>query len=486
MTTVPTLQGLARLVAGEPRDALRRLLTLVCEQLGMDIAFISVLDGAGNRTVCLSAHSDGRPGPAGLTERLEDTWCGRVVDGPFIVADARDDASLQALPSTSAFGVVSFAGVPLSTEGEVFGTLCALGHSPHGSLNARDHDVLVGLAEVVAPLVLALDALPAEPEPKPTTGLAAVAAAVEGAHDVERLSRPLLGALGDLTGLASTYLTVVHEDDGVQEIRYSNNTRDDFELPEGLLVPWHDTLCKRALDEGRACTTDVPEVWGDSDAARSLRIQVYVSVPVALADGQLWGTLCAADSVEAEQVEAHLPTMRLFARLIAAEVEREAAVQQARTEADTDPLTRCASRRVVQPWLAEKLSDLGQDEVVLVTYLDLDGFKGVNDDLGHAAGDAVLVEVGHRLRAAARPQDLVARLGGDEFILAARVPATATDLVADRVRSALAFSLPWEDQEIDVRASVGIATSAEPDGPALVAAADAAMYAAKHAALGTR
>ena len=358
MTTVPALQGLARLVVGEPRATLQRLLTRVCEQ------------------------------------------------------------------------------------------------------HPRDQDVRVGLA--------------------------AVAAAVEGAHDVERLSRPLLEAIGDLTGLASTYLTVVHEDDGVQEIRYSRNTRDDLELPEGLLVPWHDTLCKRALDEGRACTTDVPEVWGDSEAAQALGIQVYVSVPVSLADGQLWGTLCAADSVAAEQVEDHVPTMRLFARLIAAEVEREAAAKRARKDADTDPLTRCASRRVVQPWLAERLSDLGEDEVVLVAYLDLDGFKDVNDTLGHAAGDAVLVEVGHRLRAAARPQDLVARLGGDEFVLAARVPARASDLVADRVRAALDFSIPWEDEKIDVRASVGFAISAEPDGPALVAAADAAMYAAKHAALGAR
>ena len=479
MTAVPALQDLARLVVGEPSESLRRLLTLVCEQLAMDIAFVSALDDAGNRTVRLSALRDGTAGPSGLTEPLDTTWCGRVVqDGVLMVDDARGDAALQALPSTTAFGIVSYAGVPLlDRDGAAFGTLCALGHTPHTSLNERDHEMLTGLAEVIAPLVLALDS-PPRPAAEPA-GLATLAAAVEGAQDVERLSRPLLEALGDLTGLASTYLTVVHEDDGVQEIRYARNTRDDFAIPEGLSVPWADTLCKRALDENRACTTDVSAIWGDSDAARELGIQVYVSVPVELPDGKVWGTLCAADSVAATEVEAHLPTMRLFARLIGAEVEREAAVKRARAEADTDPLTRCATRRVVEPWLTAQLAALAPAEVVVVAFVDLDSFKQVNDTLGHAAGDAVLAAVGHRLRAAARPHDLVARLGGDEFLVAARVPREVAGQLADRVRESVSFTLPWEGTSVEVRASVGVVLSDDNDGASLVSMADAAMYDAK-------
>ncbi|HXH79964.1 GAF domain-containing protein [Nocardioides sp.] len=186
----PTLasRDLARFVAGAPEAAVGRLLTLACEQLGMDIAFVSVLDGAGNRTVRQSVHADGAPGPAGLTEPLDATWCGLVVEGgPMLVSDARNDESLQALPSTKAFSIASYAAVPLSDEdGTVFGTLCALGHEPRASLNARDLDLLVGLAGVLAPLVRALDA-PKRPPPA-MTGLEAVAAAVEGADNVERLT----------------------------------------------------------------------------------------------------------------------------------------------------------------------------------------------------------------------------------------------------------------------------------------------------------
>ncbi len=480
MTTVPVLQELAGLVEGEPRVALRRLLTLVCEQLGMDIAFVSVLDHLGNRTVRLSALADGTPGPDRITEPLAVTWCGRVVThGGFLVGDARSDPSLQALPSTSAFDIVSFAGVPLlDGDGTVFGTLCAISRTPHTSLNRRDHENLVGLASVVAPLVRALDAPPASPAP---SGLTVVASAVEQSDDLEGLSRPLLEALGDLTGLASTYLTVVHEDDGLQEVRYTRNT-GSLQVPEGAVVPWDDTLCKRALAEQRPCATDVAAVWPDSVAAQELGIRVYVSVPVEMPDGALWGTLCAADSDPAEDVEAHLPTMRLFARLIASEVQREAAVSRARGEADTDALTGCASRRVVEPWLAAQVALLAPTEVVVVAYVDLDSFKTTNDLLGHAAGDAVLVEVGARLRAAARPHDLVARLGGDEFLVAARVPRGAAEQVASRVRAALSFSLAWDDSSIDVRASVGSATTDGCEGASLVAVADTAMYLAKRAA----
>jgi diguanylate cyclase (GGDEF)-like protein len=497
------LVELARTVPGPPRAALERLLGLLCEELGGDVAFVGVVDAAaGRRTLRVVVDSDGErlPHLEDVTEPLDGAWCGRVVSaGSFVCEDVASEPELAALPSTAVLGIVSHVGVALRVGSRVVGTLCVVASSPRGPLTAREHAVLTGLAEVVQPWLAALDA-PAVPEQRRGgVDLAVVAEAVSTARDVEELSRPLLDALHELTGLGSTYLTVVHEDRDVQEIRYSRNTRAGFELPEGLEVPWADTLCKRALDEGRPCTTDVADVWGDSQAAQDLGIEVYVSVPVALADGTLWGTLCAADSERSGDLESHLPTMRLFSRLIAAEVQRAQVVERANAEAErarrlaeTDALTGCSSRRVVEPWLAERLGELDPDEVVLLAYVDVDDFKAVNDDLGHAAGDVVLHEVGNRLRTASRPGDLVARMGGDEFVVAAQLPREAVPAVRARISSTASFEIDVEGRSRLVRTSVGIALhdgsvheGSRPDrsdpAAALLAAADEAMYAAKRA-----
>ncbi len=484
MESVPELQQLALLVGGQPRAAVRRLLLLLCELVGMDIGFVSTV-AAGQCTVRVAVRADGEvaEGVVGMSEPLDAGWWADVAEaGSLLVTDTRGQRGALA----SLLGVGSYAGVALrGTDGSLIGILSAIGHAPHYQLRDRDHEVLRAIGAVAGPLLEALDQ-PIVPQPRRAADLSTVADLVARAGDLEQLSRPLLVALHELTGLASTYLTVIHDDEGTQELRFTNNTLAEFTLPEGLVVPWVDTLCKRALDEGRPCTTDVSAVWGDSDAARALGIQTYVSVPVTLTDGRVWGTLCGADATSMPGADGHLTTMRLFARLIAAEIERNIAVAgeraraaHARFEADTDVLTQCSSRRVAEPWLTAQLADLGGGEVVVVVFADVDDLKPVNDALGHAAGDALLVEVGRRLQSTARIGDLVVRWGGDEFLLGARVQRRYASNVADRVRGALAFSLLWQQEVLQSRCSVGFAVSDGHDAKGLVSAADRSMYAEK-------
>ena len=323
---MPELQQFARSVTGDRGAGLRRLLVLVCELLKLDLAFVGVLTPYDQRIIRLAVQVDGLdvPGAAGLSEPLARTWCSRVVqDGTLLIADARQHPTLQELPSTSLFGIASYAGVALrDVAGNAFGTLCAVGHDRHKNLDARDRSILIDLGELIGPLVWGLDRPPL-PTPRGAPGLGRESEEVGAASQLQQLSRPLLQALHELTGLASVYLTVIHHTEGLQEIRYARNTRAGLEITEGSFVPWADTLCKRALAERRACTTDVPGIWGDSEAAAALGIEVYVSVPIELPDGQLWGTLCAVDTVPAVDIDKHLPAMRVFARLIAAEAERD-------------------------------------------------------------------------------------------------------------------------------------------------------------------
>jgi diguanylate cyclase (GGDEF)-like protein/PAS domain S-box-containing protein len=153
----------------------------------------------------------------------------------------------------------------------------------------------------------------------------------------------------------------------------------------------------------------------------------------------------------------------------------------------TDALTGLANRAALQDRLGQALARRHRQQSVLaVLFLDLDGFKAVNDRFGHAAGDQVLREVAARLVAALRPGDTVGRLGGDEFVVVCEElpdPSEADEIV-NRLRAALAPAFTVYGEQVRLRASVGVAVAAA-DQPVeateLLHAADLAMYRAKPA-----
>ena len=118
---------------------------------------------------------------------------------------------------------------------------------------------------------------------------------------------------------------------------------------------------------------------------------------------------------------------------------------------------------------------------VAVLLLDVDGFKTVNDSLGHQAGDELLVEVGSRLTEVVRASDTVARLGGDEFVVLAEVESDEEAFeIAERIASVWEQPFAVASGEVYCSASVGIAVRRESQAPAkMLREADAAMYRAK-------
>ena len=149
-----------------------------------------------------------------------------------------------------------------------------------------------------------------------------------------------------------------------------------------------------------------------------------------------------------------------------------------------DDLTCLPNRMMFEETLRKQFAAVqGSAERISVLFVDLDDFKPINDTLGHAVGDSVLVEVAKRLRAGLRQEDTVARLGGDEFVLLITNSGDAGQVieVVERLLPALAKPYCIGGHELYLTASVGIAMS-QPDTPlpqTLIQQADMAMYKAK-------
>lgn len=144
-----------------------------------------------------------------------------------------------------------------------------------------------------------------------------------------------------------------------------------------------------------------------------------------------------------------------------------------------DELTGLANRRLVIEQLQTMLEQSKRSGLpVSVLFLDLDQFKQVNDNHGHAAGDLVLKATADRLTQVCRRADLVGRLGGDEFVIVAQSTAAETRPLRDRILHALAAPIDLHNgTSVTCPASIGVAdTSTEQDADALLTAADHAMY----------
>jgi diguanylate cyclase (GGDEF)-like protein len=202
-----------------------------------------------------------------------------------------------------------------------------------------------------------------------------------------------------------------------------------------------------------------------------------------------------ANDVRALAVIGALIAVLVLLRLSLLFVERDEldlqrrAAQLALTQmAYQDGLTQLANRRALYESMAEAMEQAGDRSTGLL-FVDLNGFKAVNDAHGHAAGDAVLGEVADRLRGTVRGGDLVARHGGDEFVMLLRgLPSDRADELAaqraDQIRAALALPVRTDAGEFGLSASIGIAVHPRDGGTPddLIRVADQRMYEAKRAA----
>jgi diguanylate cyclase (GGDEF)-like protein len=227
------------------------------------------------------------------------------------------------------------------------------------------------------------------------------------------------------------------------------------------------------------------------DLVQALGVKSYVAFPLLGEDRALGMVLCSqvraprAWTNEERQLVAQLALEGSLvvenASLRATEHER---LDELSHQAFHDSLTELPNRALFADRLGLALARTSRRKVaVAVLFLDLDGFKPINDRFGHEAGDRLLRAVAERVRACVRPEDTVARLGGDEFtvLLEDIVDVRYAIGVAERIEETLREPFPIDGHEARVTASIGIAVSSGPDTSPedLMRNSDRAMYLAK-------
>jgi diguanylate cyclase (GGDEF)-like protein len=159
-------------------------------------------------------------------------------------------------------------------------------------------------------------------------------------------------------------------------------------------------------------------------------------------------------------------------------------LQEVRESSLRDPLTGCVNRAHAMEVVASELMRARRSRLpVSLIMFDLDRFKSINDRYGHLCGDAVLAEVGAKMRASMRASDLKCRYGGEEFlVLLPETPLDGAHRAAETLRRDLAaLEIHWNDRVLHVTSSFGVACARpnEIDPTPLVARADEALYRAK-------
>ena len=254
----------------------------------------------------------------------------------------------------------------------------------------------------------------------------------------------------------------------------------------GLRIPTRGSLSGLCVETGAALRCDDSEVDDRVDRAACRRVGLRSMLVVPLQrTGETVGVLKVLSSQPNALSDGDTQVLQLLAGFIASALHNAEMYEQARRESLHDSLTGLANRVLFVDRVTQHLAQLRRNRGVLaVMFIDLDGFKAVNDQLGHAAGDALLVAVADRLRRTVRGGDTVARIGGDEFAVLAIGLSSADDAgVVERHLEAAIAATPFAlgSGTVALRASIGTAVA---DGPGLAVQsllrdADAAMYRTK-------
>ena len=229
----------------------------------------------------------------------------------------------------------------------------------------------------------------------------------------------------------------------------------------------------------------IDPLWADfKSLALPLGLRACWSSPIKARDYRVVGTFAFYHRTPTGPTDLEEMAVATCVHLCAIAIEHEEARSKIHRLAFYDPVTELPNRQLFQARATEILADAIPDDIsIAVHYLDLDDFKAVNDTLGHHIGDALLKEVGARLRACVEKGDLIARIGGDEFAVLQTAAGGTREVrrLANQLIAAIDQPFELHGHAVTVRISVGFAITSvrEADLSTLMRQADLAVYRAK-------
>jgi diguanylate cyclase (GGDEF)-like protein len=320
-----------------------------------------------------------------------------------------------------------------------------------------------------------------------TETLLALARRLLACETAESVLEAVLAAALHISGGDNATVFSWDEQAGCLQVRDHRGWSDEIGAAlDGVVINLEDTpeLAAQLREPDRCSVLRTAELADDPfllALQTTFDVNTTVSVPLHT-DGSLSGVMLVnwlgADGRLVPVSSLMVQTLAGLADQAATALAKTQLHQQVREQAATDQLTGLANRRA---FLSALDHELAGTEAGALVYLDLDEFKEVNDSLGHAAGDALLVDIARRLRQVIREGDLVARLGGDEFTILLRDVTDPAELerITKRISECLREPLMFDHHAVPARASVGGIWLRGEAAESVLLRADAAMYRAK-------
>ncbi|MEH3122332.1 MAG: diguanylate cyclase [Sphingomonas phyllosphaerae] len=455
------LQALA-LLGTAPEREFDALVALAAELLGCPTALLNLVD---HDRLFVKA----RTTPGVMAFARDTAFCDRTVvdDRVTVIRDTMDDERFRDSPLVTDVGVRFYAGAPLRVADpdgvrRAVGTLCVVDNVPR-SADPRELAALAHLATLAEALLEAR-----------RTALKAIHIATSGEELVTRLGRQdqIFRQAEQIAEIGSWRLSI---DEAALD--WSDNVYRIHGLPVGQKPMLDDALAFYPQHSRGA-------VQAALDEAVANGTPFAIETDFVTADGRARRVRAMADP---EVVDGRVVAMVGVFQDV---TERYALEQQLRRSADTDALTGIANRAAFDRELQAAMTRARQAGTPLhLALIDLDGFKAINDTLGHGAGDDVLRLTGKALNEPWLMGSVAARIGGDEFAVIVEHPALMTDVTAlrERLEAALHVSVEVGGVRMSSAGSVGIAPF-DDDCHSLrdfARRADAILYTAKRARVGT-